>query len=73
MRNRGIVLAVVALPYFVLDHGPTYDLDGLSALDLDREFGVAGFVKFGLSFTLHRFTGGTLPERRGSERRGLGE
>ena len=73
MRNRKVMIAIVALPYLVLDHGPTYDLDGLSALELDRVFGVAVFAKFGLSFTLHRFTGGILPEREASERQGLGE
>jgi len=73
VRNKVSVLAVVALPYLVLDHGPTYDLDGVSELDLDRVFGFAVFFKFGLSFTLQRFTGGPRPERKGSERKGLGE
>ncbi|HEU5077249.1 MAG TPA: hypothetical protein VFU02_23820, partial [Polyangiaceae bacterium] len=73
LRNRLAVVAVAALPYFVLDHGPTYDLDGISELELERVFGVAVFFKFGLSFTLHRFTGGLMPERRGSESKGLGE
>jgi hypothetical protein len=73
LRNQKGVLAVVTLPYFVLDHGPTYDLEGTSELDLQRVFGVALFLKFGLSFTIHRFTGGHVPEREGSETRGLGE
>ena len=73
IRNKVSALALVALPYLVLDHGPTYDLEGTSELDLERLFGVAVFFRFGLSFTLHRSTGGVRPERKGSERKGLGE
>jgi hypothetical protein len=73
LRNKKAVLAVVALPYLVLDHGPTYDLEGRSDLNLERVFGVAVFFKFGLSFTMHRLTGGAHPERARSEKKGLGE
>jgi hypothetical protein len=73
IRNGLGLLSVVTLPYAVLDHGPTYNLEGESMLDLERTFGVAVFFKVGLSFTLHRFNGGVLPERRGSELGGLGE
>lgn len=72
-RTRAAVFAVVALPYVVLDHGPTYDLEGAGQLDLERTFGMAVFFKFGMSFTFHRFTGGSVPEREDSERQGLGE
>ncbi len=72
LRNKKAALALVALPYWVLDHGPTYDLEGESDLNLERVFGIAVFFKFGLSFTMHRLTGGERPERVGSEKKGLG-